>query len=380
MTAGGAERSALDLARRLLAFDTINPPGNESEPARFLGGLLSAAGYQTRYFEFAPARTTLLATLEGSGGPPIGFTGHLDTVPLGSAPWTHDPFAGVVHDGRLFGRGASDMKAAVAAMVAMAIQEAGAGARGAGIVLFLTAGEETSCEGARHLAAAMELGGMVGALVVGEPTGNRPVIAHKGCVRYRIAARGVSAHGSMPEQGVNAIHRIAEVVQQLSTFDFRTAPHPLLGGPTLNIGTIAGGSGINLVADAAEIGVDVRLIPGQREETLRARLQAELGPDLAIERLEEAGSVETPASDPWVRRVCGIAERYLGPGIEPGGVPYFTDASVLTPALGNPPTVILGPGEATMAHKTDEYCLVSRLSESVAIYADIVAAWRGASR
>jgi succinyl-diaminopimelate desuccinylase len=247
-------------------------------------------------------------------------------------------------------------------------------------VLIITAGEETSCEGARHLATSLDLGGMVGALVVGEPTGNQPVIAHKGCVRYRIAARGISAHGSMPDQGVNAIHRIAEVVMRLRTFDFRTAPHPLLGAPTLNIGTIAGGSGINLVADAAEIGLDVRLVPGQDEEAVRARLQAELGPDVIIERLQRADSVETDASHPWIRQVCGIVERYLGPGREPGGVPYFTDASVLTPALGNPPTVILGPGEAAMAHKTDEYCLVSRLTESVAIYSDIVAAWSGSTR
>ena len=377
MSPGGPELSALELARRLLAFDTINPPGNEAAPARFLGELLSAAGYQTRYFEFAPGRSTLLATLEGRGGRPIGFTGHLDTVPLGSASWTHDPFAGVVDDGRLYGRGASDMKAAVAAMVIAALREAGKGSRGAGIVLIITAGEETSCEGARHLASALDLRGMVGALVVGEPTSNHPVIAHKGCVRYRIAARGVSAHGSMPDQGVNAIHRIAEVVARLRSFDFGTAPHPLLGAPTLNIGTIAGGSGINLVADSAEIGVDVRLIPGQGEEALRARLQAELGPDLSIERLEQADSVETDPSDPWILQVCGVAERYLGAGLEPGGVPYFTDASVLTPALGHPPTIILGPGEAAMAHKTDEYCLVSRLTESVAIYSDIATEWRG---
>jgi succinyl-diaminopimelate desuccinylase len=377
VTPGGPELSALDLARRLLAFDTINPPGNESEPARLLGDLLSAAGFLTHYFEFAPGRSTLLATLEGTGRP-IGFTGHLDTVPLGSAPWRHDPFGGVVDEGRLYGRGASDMKAAVAAMVVAALRQADTGGRGAGIVLIITAGEETSCEGARHLAAALDLRGMVGALVVGEPTSNQPVIAHKGSVRYRIAARGVSAHGSMPDQGVNAIHRIAEVVARLRCFDFGTPPHPLLGAPTLNIGTITGGAGINLVADAAELGVDVRLIPGQQEEMVRARIQAELGPDLTIERLEQADSVATDRSDPWIRQVCGIAERYLGPGLEPGGVPYFTDASVLTPALGNPPTVILGPGEPAMAHKTDEYCLVSRLTESVAIYRDIAAAWHGA--
>jgi len=99
------------------------------------------------------------------------------------------------------------LKAAVAAMVVMALGHARAGPRHGGITLILTAGEETSCEGARHLASTLDLRATVRALVVGEPTANLPVIAHKGCVRYRISTRGVSAHGSMPEEGLNAIHR-----------------------------------------------------------------------------------------------------------------------------------------------------------------------------
>jgi len=372
VTTGESGLGALALARGLLALDTINPPGKESAAAHLLGDLLTDAGYRCRYFDFAPGRTTLLATLAGSDDRlPVGFTGHLDTVSLGTARWSHDPFAGDVVGDRLYGRGASDMKAAVAAMVVMALRHAREGPRGAGITLILTAGEESSCEGARHLASTVDLRATIRALVVGEPTANLPVIAHKGCVRYRIATRGVSAHGSMPEAGVNAIHRIAEVVHQLRGFDFRTPPHPLLGSPTLNIGTIAGGSGINLVADAATIGVDIRLVPGQSEAALFDRLRKELGADVTVERLEQAGSVETDAGNPWVRSVFDLMEGYLGGRPAPAGVPYFTDGSVLTPAFGNVPTVILGPGEPQMAHTTDEYCRVSLLEASVEAYTAI---------
>ena len=378
MTAGESGPGALALARRLIALDTINPPGRESEAAHLLGGMLAAAGYETRYFEFAPGRSTLLATLRGSDGrPPLGFTGHLDTVPLGAEPWRHDPFAGLVEDDRLYGRGASDMKAAVAAMVTMAVGHSALPGPKAGILLAITAGEETTCEGARHLAASVDLFGAVGALVVGEPTVNRPLVAHKGCVRYRISTRGVAAHGSMPEQGVNAIHRMADVIRSLREFDFRIEPHPLLGRPTLNIGTITGGTSINSVADAASIGVDVRLLPGQREELLLDRFRSELGADVTIERLERADSVETDPADPWIRSVFDLMETVLGERPRPEGVPYFTDASVLTAAFGNPPTVILGPGQPEMAHKTDEYCRVSLLETAVEVYAELARRWSG---
>jgi succinyl-diaminopimelate desuccinylase len=117
----------------------------------------------------------------------------------------------------------------------------------------------------------------------------------------------------MPEQGVNAIHRMAEVIQRLRDFDFRTGAHPLLGSPTLNIGTIAGGANINSVADATSIGVDIRLVPGKREDSLMAWLQAELGDDVSIERLEGAASVETDPAHPWIQGVFDVMERVLGP-------------------------------------------------------------------
>lgn len=371
-----SDMTAVSLACQLIAFDTVNPPGNERECAHFVGGLLERAGFQTRFFEFADKRTTLIARLEGSeDAAALCFSGHLDTVPLGAAPWTQDPFGEIV-DGRLYGRGSSDMKAAVAAMVVMARKLATRPERRAELTLIITAGEETCCQGGHHVAGlGPDAIGKVNAIVVGEPTSNRPVVAHKGSVRFSIRAKGKTAHASMPEQGINAIYRAAKVIEALRLFDFEMPSHPLLGAPTLNVGTITGGMNINSVPDAATIGVDIRTIPGQNEAELIRRLQSTLGDDIDVERVEGACSIETDASDPWVRTVFDILMPILGERPQPAGVPYFTDASALTPALGNPPTLLLGPGEAAMAHKTDEYCLISRIDQAVEIYTTIATRW-----
>jgi succinyl-diaminopimelate desuccinylase len=366
----------LAIARELLGFNTINPPGNEAPCARHLGRLLENASFIVRYFEFAEGRTSLVASLPGTGTkPPICFTGHLDTVPLGGAAWTRDPFGGEVIGDRLYGRGASDMKGAVAAMLVMAHRIARLPRRAAGLTLVFTAGEETSCQGAQYLADTAGALGVVGALVVGEPTGNAPWIAHKGCVRYAITTRGVTAHASMPEKGDNAIYKAAELVTRLRSLDFRVKPHPLLGAPTLNVGTIEGGMNINSVPDRARIGVDIRMLPGQTEEAVRSLLFETCESDVEIERLELAASVETSPDHPWVRQVFDLVESVQGTRPPPVGAPYFTDASVLTQALGNVPTVILGPGEAEQAHKTDEFCHVSKLEAATELYYRIAESW-----
>ena len=171
--------NAVELTRDLVRIDTVNPQSAERPAAERLGQLLVEAGYSVATHEFAAGRASLVARREGPGLP-ICFAGHLDTVPLGAAPWTRDPFGGELDGGKLYGRGSSDMKSGVAAMVAAALRLAKTPLHKAGITLVLVAGEETGCEGAAHLAKVPGALGHAGALVVGEPTGNRPVIGHKG--------------------------------------------------------------------------------------------------------------------------------------------------------------------------------------------------------
>jgi succinyl-diaminopimelate desuccinylase len=167
--------SAFELTRDLVRFDTINPPGNETDAAYAVGKLLEAAGFRVAYHSFASHRDSLIADLESSdNGKPLCFTGHLDTVPLGAAAWTKDPFTGETNGGKLYGRGTSDMKAGIAAMVLAAIDVAKR-PRKRGLKLVLTAAEETGCEGAAFLAKTGVLG-QAAAMVVGEPSSNRPFI------------------------------------------------------------------------------------------------------------------------------------------------------------------------------------------------------------
>ncbi len=366
------------LASRLIQFDTVNPPGGEAPCAIFLGDLLDAAGFDVAYHELAPGRSSLVARLGGGGGKPLCLTGHLDVVPLGAAGWSVEPLAGTVQGGRLWGRGSSDMKSGIAAMTVAALAEVERLRSGAGVVLVYTAGEETGCEGVAALAGHPDLLGEAGAIVVGEPSANRPFLGHKGVLWFKAATRGVTAHGSMPEQGVNAVHAAAHAVLRLAAFEFGAAArHPVMGAPTLNVGTIRGGLNVNSVPDACEIGVDLRTVAGMSHADLLDALRAHLGPEV---RLEPTVDVEAVWSDPdnaWVRRVFDAVARVTGVRPEPAAASFFTDAGYLVPAYGAPPAVILGPGEPSMAHKTDEWCELAKIHDAVAIYRDLLRGWGG---
>jgi succinyl-diaminopimelate desuccinylase len=367
--------SAIELAAELIRFDTINPPGDEAASAAFLEGLLTEAGFHCETVLLDTGRPNLVARIGGTTEAlPLAFTGHLDTVPLGAKTWTVPPHAGLVKDGRLWGRGASDMKGGVAAFVVAAMKHAGRLEGTPGVVLYITAGEETGSEGAFVLARSHSLGS-AGALVVAEPTSNRPLCGHKGALWLKAITRGVTAHGSMPDQGVNAIYAAARAVMQLEAFDFNVARHPVMGAPTLNVGTLHGGANINSVPDRAEIGIDVRTIPGMRHASLLDQIASYLGPEVEIASIVDVESVWTEPTDPWMQQVFGICEGVRGTASVVEAAPYFTDASALTPALSNLPTVILGPGTAHMAHQTDEWCDCAHIDEAVAIYERLIVEW-----
>ena len=368
--------SALELTQALVRFDTINPPGNERLCAEHLGSILDDAGFAVSYHEFAETRTSLVARIGGDAdAKPLCFTGHIDTVPLGAAPWSVDPFAADIADGKLYGRGTSDMKSGVAAFVVAAIRLARELETGPGMVLIITAGEETGCEGAYHLAGLGNVLGDAGAIVVAEPSSNLPFIGHKGALWLKAVASGLTAHGSMPELGINAIYKAARTISQLEDFDFNVARHPVLGKPTLNVGTVHGGMNINSVPDRAEVGIDIRTLPDQDHGDLCAHLSSYLGDDIAVEPIVDVGSVWTDPAEDWMLDVFDVMAEILGKMPEVCTATYFTDAAALTPAYGDPPTVILGPGEAAMAHQTDEYCVVDRIDQAVDAYVEIAKRW-----
>ncbi len=359
------QTNAVELTQELVRRDTVNPPGNERECARYLGALLEGAGFAVSYHEFAERRTSLVARCGNGGGKPICITGHIDTVPLGARKWRADPFAGEIDAGKLYGRGSSDMKSGVAAFVAAAVDAAPQLGRTPGVVLVITAGEETGCQGALHLASLERALGEARAVVVAEPSANRPYLGHKGALWLIARATGTTAHGSMPELGVNAIYKAARAVEKLREFDFGQPPHPVLGKPTLNVGTIAGGMNINSVPDRVEIGIDIRTIPGMVHADLRSALAHRLEPEVAeLSVLADVPGVWTEPDDRFAHAVFDVTEPVLGERPQPRGASYFTDASVLAAAYGGVPVVVLGPGEPEMAHQTDEFCYVERIEQA----------------
>ena len=366
-------QDAISLTRALLRFDTVNPPGRERDCAHHAGGLLEDWGYAVEYQEFEPGRTSVIARAGGSEAkPPLCLTGHLDVVPLGTRRWAKDPFSGETDGDRLYGRGSSDMKAGVAAMLLAAKAFAGKLAGTPGVVLVLTASEENGCIGSRHLAALPALMGK--AIVVGEPSANQPFVGHKGSLKFHAAFRGVSAHGSMPELGENAIYKAARAVAALEQFDFHAHPHPVMGPPTMNVGTIEGGAGVNLVPDSAQIGVDIRTVPGMDHAALRAQLQALLG-DAELDVFSDLQPVWTEPEQVWMQRVFEICNAELGAAPEVATASYMTDAANLLKVYRGAPTVVLGPGEPQQAHQTDEYCSMEKIRQAVALYEALIRDW-----
>jgi succinyl-diaminopimelate desuccinylase len=366
---------AIALTRSLLRFDTVNPPGRERDCARYAGGLLEEWGYRVDYHEYADSRTSVIARAGGSdASAPLCLTGHLDVVPVGSRAWTHDPFSGETAGDRLYGRGASDMKAGVAAILLAARAMAQRLAGTPGVVIVLTAAEEGGCIGSRHLSEQRKLLGRAGAMVVGEPTSNYPLVGHKGSVKFHARFKGVSAHGSMPHLGVNAIYKAARALGRLEAFDFGVPAHPVMGKPTLNVGTIEGGNTVNAVPDSADVGVDIRTVPGMDHAVLLESLQS-LMAEAELDVFSNLGPVWTEPDEEWVQRVFEICKPYVEDRLEARTAPYMTDAANLLKVYAGAPTVVLGPGEAAMAHQTDEFCSMERIRQSVSIYEALIDDW-----
>jgi succinyl-diaminopimelate desuccinylase len=371
-----SHHETLALTRHLLALNTINPPGEEAAAIHLVGAVLEEAGFRTRLIELAPGRPNLVARVDGHDGDALalGFTGHLDVVPLGEAPWRVDPFAGEIEGDRLYGRGAADMKSGVAAMVVAACRVARQRRRRAGIELVLTAGEEIGCAGAHAVVRTPDTLGRVGALVVGEPTNLRPRVGHRGVLWVRMRFSGRTAHASMPHEGDNAVLKAARAAILLDGHDFGVV-HSALGRPTLNVGRLEGGLNLNSVPDSAVLGIDLRLVPGQSSGAVLAEL-ARLLPDAALEPLVDCPPLWSDPGGAWLQDVTERAAMVTGrPAGELGPVPFATDAGYLTPAYGDPPTVILGPGATEEAHKTDEWCSTTRIEQAVELYADLAAVW-----
>ncbi len=369
------------LLSALVRAESPDPPGDETRVCAVLAAELRALGLAPEIEEFAPGRFNLLARQRGDGSRPgLAFSAHMDTLPPGEGAWARDPYSGHDDGARVHGRGTADMKAGLAALIsamtdlAQAAQagEAGRGPRLRGdLVLAVTGGESSSCLGARRLVATRALDGIAG-LLVAEPTSLDLVTATTSALWLRITARGRAGHDSGgpagdAEAGVNAISAMLEALPGLPAL-LPAESHPLLGGATLSVGRIAGGTAINLAADRCVAELDLRLPPSVDPDPLQSAIAARLGPAFTVERLDFKPGVESPADAPLAAAVLAAAEAERGRALAPRGARYFTDACVLAPAFGLE-TATLGPGALGASGALDESVSVADVLAAARIHA-----------
>jgi succinyl-diaminopimelate desuccinylase len=379
---------AVSLLQLILQADTTNPPGNELEAAQILDDFFRTHGIETKVDEFLSGRANLLARLPGEGQdrPSLMLCGHMDVVPAGEAAWDADPFAAELRDGKIYGRGASDMKSGLAAMAVALANLKQEGTTLPGDVLFAaTAGEEVDCHGARRFVERGVLEG-VGAVVIAEPTRGDVIPAHKGALWVEITTRGKSAHGSAPEAGINAIEHMHHVLGELfQNFRFEVDPDPALGAPTLSVDRIDGGAAVNVVPDECRLQIDVRTVPAQDHggilqdiehciDSLRDNLP-EL--DYEIELMQERLAVNTPKDERIVQAAERLREETYNSPSSRVGAPYYTDASVLVESYPDLAIVLYGPGDDWLAHQPNECVDVDSFARSIGFYEQIAARYFG---
>ncbi|MFP4250263.1 MAG: M20 family metallopeptidase [Armatimonadota bacterium] len=368
-----------DLLAAMVRLPSVNPSGRapegphegEARMTRFVHDWLVTRGIECRLQRVEPGRENVIARVPGRGEPPVVFESHMDTVSVDGM--TIPPFEPLVENGRMYGRGACDTKSSLAAMMVALARVAGGDPPPRTVVLAAVVDEEYLHGG---IARFLEDSGPVESAVIGEPTGLRVVVAHKGALRVRVTTRGVSAHSSNPDAGENAIYRMARVVQALEEFaeELREREaHPLVGKPTLSVGTIEGGNAVNVVPELCTIMVDRRLIPGETPDgaydEIAAALDGILGPDDQIVPTLKDCAVETRA-DSEVVRASRKAVRAAGVDDEPIGVAYCTDGCDL--AEREVPLVVLGPGDIAQAHTADEWIELAQVEAAVDIYERIM--------
>ena len=366
------------LLAELIALPSVNPAflpprhphAGEKRVADFLATVAARAGLEIEFqkvvladgskFDFPiGSRRNLIARLSPQNKirQTILLAPHLDTV---GADGTK--FIPQRKNGRLHGRGACDTKGSVAAMLSALCELANSKSRPreTEIVFAGLMDEEYAQAGSRSLAAS---GFKADLAIVGEPTRLQVITAHKGSLWLELETRGKAAHGATPQFGRNAVHEMAKIVDALET-DYaadlkRRRRHPLLGHPTVNVGTISGGTQANIVPDRCKITVDRRTLPGEMESSVRREIKKfihakKLSAEISSAKFAPALPLETNPKLPLVQQFL----KSVGQS-RPAGVHFFCDAAVLS--AGGIPSVVFGPGDVAQAHTADEWISLASL-------------------
>jgi succinyl-diaminopimelate desuccinylase len=360
------------LLRELIALPSVNPaflPANhpragEQRIGEFLAATAATGGLDVEFRAVSAGRSNLLAVLSprSKRRQRILLAPHLDTV-----NGEEHQFTPVKKQARIYGRGACDAKGSISAMLCALLELAAGKDRPSEteIVLAGLVDEEFAQTGSREFGRS---GFKADLAIIGEPTRQQVVTAHKGTLWAHLETRGKSAHGSRPELGRNAVHEMARIVNWVET-DYagrlRRRRHSILGTPTVNVGLIRGGTQANIVPDQCQILIDRRTLPGETETGIMREIRTMLkagGMNAMISNGKFGGGLpmETDPGLPLVRQFLASARQR-----KPAGVNYFCDASILSQA--GSPSVVFGPGDIAHAHTSDEWIDVDSLERATEI-------------
>lgn len=396
----------------VVQMNTVND--HEALVADYLQKLFKQHGIDSKLIEYAPGRVSLVAEIGDGQGPLIGFDGHEDTVALGdAAKWTADALSATVQDGRMYGRGATDMKSGLMAGAFALINLHDQQVPLHGTLRFMaTVGEENGHLGAEQLVQLGYADNMK-SVIVGEPSGadkrllgqkqiqamlgiDEPTaakmaaanptgeqhfieLAHKGSLTFTIHSQGVAAHSSMPQLGKNAIDALMTYYQKQNEYfeQHATAVNPVLG-PTVTVVTlIKGGEQINTVPASAEMDVKIRTIPELRNDRIIADLQAIIddcnanGAQLSMDISSSFYPVHTPEDTELVQLAKQVGESVLDQRLPYFGAPGGTDASSYIVKNDQMQIIVFGPGNIT-AHQVNEYVDLDMYQRFIKLYEQLI--------
>ncbi|HEU4641086.1 MAG TPA: ArgE/DapE family deacylase [Gemmatimonadaceae bacterium] len=381
---------AVALTRALVRIDSRNPslvPGAPGELAcaRLLADVLRAWGFAVEVQEAAPGRPNVVARIGGGPARTLMLNGPLDVV--GTEGMRHAPFDAAERDGRMYGRGSSDMKAGVAAMCAAAARGAAAGELGGEVLIAAVCDEEWESLGTRDLVAR---GIRADAAIVTEPTRLAIMPAHRGFAWMTVTVHGRAAHGSRFDIGIDAIRHAGLLLAELDALqegELTRRTHPLLGHASLHASLIEGGIGMSTYPDRCVLRLERRTIPGESAEDALAEVRAACErvrarrPSFRAEAsLDVAqGPSDVPPDAPIARALAGAIE-HAGEPVRIEGMSAWTDAALLNEA--GIPAVCFGPGDIGLAHAAEEWVVVEEIERATGVLERLAREWtmaRGAS-
>jgi acetylornithine deacetylase/succinyl-diaminopimelate desuccinylase family protein len=354
-----------------------NPPGEEAATVAALAAAGRRLGLDVRTSPVEPGRDNLSITLAGGNDPGLLLLGHTDVVPVGDG-WTVDPYGGLLRDGRIYGRGASDMKGGLVASLAALAALRGTTLSGP-VELAAVVDEEETGKGIRAYIGDRDPVRQYVGCITAEPTDLQTIVAARGDSYLQVAVHGRASHAGNPDGGANAIYGAAAVVAEIERLhkELAAAPHPLLGPATWSVGQINGGTGGSIVPADCVIVADRRLLPGESPAEVLADLEHRVaalhleGRGLTVELAMpmEMPAFETPEDSDLVRITEAARFDAGGPPLPLAGWTAACDGGYIARDLGVP-VVVLGPGSVTtQAHRADESVAVAELVTAARAYA-----------